>query len=109
MTERDQHNRGADDPLAVARDLLARGIMPLPVLPTEKNPIIPKWQTLTIDSTNVENFFNGAAFNIGARMGHKSGGLTDVDLDCSESLILWKYGAPPGAARPGLNHSVATL
>jgi hypothetical protein len=101
VTDRTQHNQGADDPLAVARDLLARNIMPLPVLPTEKNPILPEWQNLTITATNVDHYFNGASFNVGGRMGAKSGGLTDIDLDCPEALILWKHFLPPTSSRYG--------
>jgi hypothetical protein len=96
MTDRNPNEpiRGADDPLATARDLLRRNIMPLPVLPTEKNPIIDGWQHLTINETNLEQYFNGAALNVGGRMGEKSGGLTDVDLDCPEALLLWEYFLP---------------
>ena len=81
------HPCGADDPLAVARDLLInRNIMPLPVPIGQKNPVIEEWQHLTITATNVSGYFNGAFLNVGGRMGHKSGGLTDIDLDCPEAL-----------------------
>ena len=69
------HPRGADDPLAVAQDLLRRGIMPLPLTPAAKNHVIRGWQNLTITTANVTRFFNGADLNIGGRMGEKSGGL----------------------------------
>jgi hypothetical protein len=100
MTE-SNNRQGADDPLATARDLLLRGIMPVPVLPTEKNPIIPKWQNLTITAANVAEHFNGAELNVGARMGSKSGGLSDVDLDCVEALTLWKHFLPTTSSRFG--------
>lgn len=69
------HPRGADDPLAVARDLLQRGIMPLPLKPGMKNPNIRNWQHLNITTENVTQYFDGGIFNVGGRMGAKSGGL----------------------------------
>jgi hypothetical protein len=102
MTDRNPNDiRGADDPPAVARDLLRQHIMPVPVLPTEKNPIIEGWQHLTITEANVEQYFNGADLNVGGRMGPKSNGLTDVDLDSAEALTLWKYFLPATASQYG--------
>ena len=97
MTDHTQRG-GADDPLAVAHDLLQRGIMPLPLLPGEKNPIIRDWQHLTITTANAADYFNGVNLNVGGRMGPKSGGLTDVDLDCIEAMTLATYFLPPTAA-----------
>jgi hypothetical protein len=92
---------GADDPLGVARDLLRRGIMPLPLIPGEKNPTIRKWQNLTIDDSNVERFFAGAGLNVGGRMGAKSGGLLDIDLDAVEAIRLAPHFLPPTQSRYG--------
>jgi hypothetical protein len=92
--------KGADDPLATARDLLRRGIMPLPV-PCGKNPNRRKWQNYTITEANLTQYFNGADLNVGVRMGEKSGGLLDVDLDCEAALILWKHFLPETPARFG--------
>ena len=92
------HPRGANDPLAVARDLLRRGIMPLPVLANQKNPTIEEWQHLTITSANVAAYFDGMDCNIGGRMGEKSGGLVDVDLDSIEALSLKQDFLPETAA-----------
>jgi hypothetical protein len=86
--------QGAIDPLATARDLLRRGIMPLPVLPTNKNPIITGWQLLTITEANLTDYFDGHDHNVGGRMGHRSGGLTDDDLDCVEAITLAPYFLP---------------
>jgi hypothetical protein len=89
MTTNTNNRRGAADPVATARDLLARNIMPLPVLPNRKNPIIDEWQKLTITEENLPQYFDsGADFNVGGRMGSKSGGLRDVDLDCLEAILL---------------------
>jgi hypothetical protein len=95
------NRKGADDPLASARDLIRRNIMPLPVQPSEKNPTIRRWQNLTITEENVAKYFNGADLNVGGRMGEKSGGLCDVDLDCPAALILWKHFLPKTPARYG--------
>jgi hypothetical protein len=100
MTERD-HTHGADDPLAVARGLLNRGIMPLPLKPGMKMPFINEWQNLTIDNANVESFFDGARLNVGGRMGAKSGGLCDTDLDAVEAVRLAPYFLPPTPSRYG--------
>jgi hypothetical protein len=94
------NRKGADDPLASARDLLRRDIMPLPV-PCGKNPNRRNWQNYTITEANVEQYFNGADLNVGGRMGPKSNGLTDVDLDCTEALTLSKYFLPKTPARYG--------
>jgi hypothetical protein len=90
MTDQQQRVRrqGASDPLSAARDLLRRGIMPLPIKPGKKNPTIPGWQNLTIDATNVDRYFSGADLNVGGRMGAKSGGLVDVDLDSAVTMQL---------------------
>jgi hypothetical protein len=104
MTNRGRGNqiRGADDPLGVARDLLRRGIMPLPLIPGEKNPTITKWQNLTIDDGNVERYFDsGTVRNVGGRMGAKSGGLADTDLDAVETVQLARHFLPPTPARYG--------
>ena len=105
MTNRRRNNqgqaRGADDPIGVARDLLRRGIMPLPLRPGMKKPFLEKWQHLTIDVTNVERYFDGAGLNVAARMGAKSGGLADTDLDAVEAIQLARYFLPPTSARYG--------
>jgi predicted P-loop ATPase len=80
--------------LAIALDLIARGIKPVPVPRNKKNPVIPRWQHLDITAANAAEYFNGAALNVGAIMGPKSGGLTDVDLDCAEAVKLAPYFLP---------------
>jgi hypothetical protein len=86
--------RGAADPVAAARDLLRRGIMPLPLLPGEKNLRRRGWQNWTITEENLPQYFNGADLNVGVRMGRKSGGLRDVDLDVIEAIKLAHYFLP---------------
>jgi Bifunctional DNA primase/polymerase, N-terminal len=103
-----RNGRAAVEPLAIARDLLARGYKPLPIPIGKKGPIIEDWQKLTITSDNVARYFNGAALNVGAQMGPASGGLLDVDLDCPEAVALAPYFLPPTKliyGRPGKRRS----
>jgi hypothetical protein len=85
----------------IARDLLTRNINPVPVPVGKKSPTDPGWQLRTITANNVEHYFNGSALNVGAQMGPKSNGLTDVDLDCREALALAPYFLPPTASKYG--------
>jgi Virulence-associated protein E-like domain/Bifunctional DNA primase/polymerase, N-terminal len=75
-------------PLDIALDLIARGIAPVPVPIGAKGPTIPKWQHLVITAENASHYFNSATLNVGAIMGPRSGGLTDIDLDCREAVAL---------------------
>jgi hypothetical protein len=100
MTQSSRTRRGADNPIATARDLFRRDIVPVPVLPTEKNPIIEGWQRLPIDESNLEEYFTGD-FNVGGLMGSRSKNLNDVDLDSKEALKLWKYFLPATSSRYG--------
>ena len=56
--------------------------------------MIRKWQHLNITPENVAHYFNGAKLNVGAIMGPRSGGLTDVDLDCKEAVALAPWFLP---------------
>jgi hypothetical protein len=75
-------------PLDIARGYIARGWSPVPVPYKAKGPTISNWQQLRITEQDAVQFFNGSAQNIGVILGPASGGLTDVDLDCSEALAL---------------------
>jgi predicted P-loop ATPase len=80
--------------LSIAIQLIDRRIMPVPVPIGKKGPVIPEWQHLDITAENAAQYFNGAALNVGAIMGPKSGGLTDVDLDCAEAVALAPHFLP---------------
>src|SRR4051794_20126478 len=75
------------DSIAVARDILRRGIMPVPIPPKEKSPTHRAWQKLVITDDNIAKYFR-ANFNVGGLMGPASNGLADVDLDCPEAIAL---------------------
>ena len=79
--------------LTIAFDIIDRNWKPVPV-PRGKNPVIPEWQNLDITRDNAHQYFNGADINVGAIMGPRSGGLTDVDLDCIEAVKLAPHFLP---------------
>jgi hypothetical protein len=87
--------------LEIALDLLRRSINPVPVPRGKKGPTGAGWQNLTITAENIEQHFNGNALNVGAQMGPKSNGLTDVDLDCREALALARYFLPETNSKYG--------
>lgn len=80
--------------LAIALDLIDRGIMPVPVPIGRKGPVIPEWQHLNLTRENAGQYFNGVQLNVGAIMGPKSGGLADADLDCPEAVTLARHFLP---------------
>jgi hypothetical protein len=84
----------ATNALNIALDVIARGIAPVPVPVGKKGPTIKGWQHLEITAENAAEHFNGQALNVGAIMGPRSRGLTDVDLDCREALALAPYFLP---------------
>ena len=71
----------------VARQLIARGIMPVPVPPRSKRPVRTEWQRLRMASEQVPDCF-APGDNIGVLLGEPSGWLVDVDLDCDEAVEL---------------------
>jgi len=89
----------APTPLEVALDYIGRGWNPVPVKYRSKRPLDGEnWQWRVIDAAAAPRFFNGAQMNIGVQMGPTSGGLTDVDLDCSEAIAVAPYMLPPTKA-----------
>ena len=83
-----------NDALAAARDYIERGWAPVPVPFRTKGPLLADWQTLKINRETAPNFFNGAPQNIGIILGAASGGLCDLDLDCSEAIAAAPYLLP---------------
>jgi Bifunctional DNA primase/polymerase, N-terminal len=88
-------------PLDIALDYLARGWNPVPVEFGSKKPVGLAWQTRTLTAETASQYFNGAALNVGVVLGPSSQGLTDVDLDCPEAIIIAPYVLPPTSARFG--------
>jgi hypothetical protein len=77
----------ANEALKLALGFLKRGWNPVPVSRKSKNAMGLGWQKVRITRENAEEYFNGT-INVGVQLGPKSGGLTDVDLDSLEALIV---------------------
>jgi hypothetical protein len=74
-----------------ARDIalayLARGWMPIPVLPRSKQTILKRWTTVILTAEQIPPLFPDD-YNVGIGLGKRSKGLADVDLDCQEAITL---------------------
>ena len=77
----------ACDAMALAAEALARGWHPVALDPSTKKPQGVKWQLRTITRENLSQYFSGNV-GVGLQMGPKSNGLTDIDLDCAEAVVL---------------------
>jgi hypothetical protein len=80
--------------LDTALAYIARGWNPVPIPHRTKAPRGNEWQRRRIDAETASRFFNGVPLNIGVQLGITSGGLTDVDLDCSEAITIAPYILP---------------
>ena len=87
--------------LSCARSYVARGWNPIPIPRHHKSPLQKRWQEHVTSAANVHEVFGGLAQNIGVQLGNKSGGLTDVDLDCQEALTLADHFLPETGAEFG--------
>jgi predicted P-loop ATPase len=92
-----EHNQGkpAPDPLTIARGYIERGWNPIPVSRQTKKPIGLRWQFRQLDGETVARAFNRANMNVGVQSGPMSNGLTDVDLDCREAVMIAPMLLPP--------------
>jgi hypothetical protein len=59
----------------------------VPVDPATGRPLLD-WAAAVTTTTSLDRFFCGQRANIGIVLGTASGGLTDIDLDCSEAVSL---------------------
>ncbi|MEA1831737.1 VapE family protein [Methylobacterium durans] len=75
-------------PLEVALSYINQGWNPVSIPFRTKAPKGSGWQDRIITAAEAPRHFNGAPQNIGIILGPSSGGLTDVDLDCSEAVAL---------------------
>jgi hypothetical protein len=94
--------------LAIACTFIARGWNPVPILYRTKAPRGDGWQQRRITVETAPQWFNGAASNIGVQLGAASNGLTDIDLDCAETITIAPYILPPTKAifgRPSKRNS----
>lgn len=103
--EMNPSNRNDDKkaPLDLARSYLARGLSVLPVEYRGKRPahsgrLLNGWQHLRLTADELPAYFNGQPQNVGVLLGEPSGELVDVDLDCTEAIILASLFLPSSAA-----------
>ncbi len=83
-----------DDPLFA--DYRRRGWSLVPIPAGEKGPRSKDWQTR---QWLPSDFLDGC--NVGLLLGQKSGEIADVDLDCTEALVLADTYLPPTGAEFG--------
>lgn len=96
-----QNETFRQDLAKVAREYIARGYAPIPVPFGQKAVTREAWQQLRIVTENVGAYFNGHPQNIGLLLGEPSGGLVDIDLDASETVMLANWFLPQTPSRFG--------
>src|SRR6266581_547712 len=77
-----------------AHQYLDRGFAPVPVEFKTKSPKVNAWPDFRLKREQVLSVFQ-LPCNIGIILGEASGGLIDIDLDCSEAIDLAPYILPP--------------
>jgi hypothetical protein len=82
-------------PLEIALEYIRRGWNPVPMKYRTKGPTEDDWQRRTISADNAATYFNGSRMNVGVILGPSSRGLTDVDLDAAEAVVIGPYLLPP--------------
>ncbi len=80
--------------LDIALNYIGRGWNPVPVEYRTKKPIGEEWQRRIITENTAPQFFNGAPMNVGVILGPTSQGLTDIDLDSTEAIVIAPYILP---------------
>ncbi|MFK4525724.1 hypothetical protein ABIF90_003705 [Bradyrhizobium japonicum] len=75
-------------PEATALQYTMRDWNPVPIAYRQKKPIGNDWQHRVITGSKVHRFFGDKPQNVGVQLGPKSGGLTDIDLDCPEAIVI---------------------
>lgn len=82
-------------PLDAVLGCIARGWDVIPIPSGSKKPGKGWNERAPITEATAPHYFNGRPQNIGVRLGQRSGGLTDVDLDALEAVELAPYFLPP--------------
>lgn len=87
--------RKVTNPIAVAREWLARGIMPIPIKSGSHKPKGGKgWNKVKITESNLEEYFEPGD-NVGGLWGKPSHNIVDIDLDWDEAVSLARHILPP--------------
>lgn len=81
-----------------AEEYAKLGLVPVPLTPREKKPVMPRWPEVSADQALAHV---GADSNLGLALGDPSGGIVDVDLDCPIAARLAVRFLPETAARHG--------
>jgi hypothetical protein len=79
--------------LEIVLSYIRRGWATVPIPLGEKAPRIRAWTKLRITEAEAPSYFVGPG-NIGIILGEASGGLTDIDLDCTEAIALARLHLP---------------
>lgn len=85
----------ASTPLDHARDLLERGLAPIPVPHKAKAPCVRGWHSLRLTIDDLPRHFGAPPANIGALLGEPSSWIVDVDLDHRGAVALADRFLPP--------------
>ncbi|WP_271602778.1 bifunctional DNA primase/polymerase [Bradyrhizobium sp. CCBAU 45384] len=99
--EPDEWRPSPGTPAAIALGYAMRDWNTVPIPFRQKAPTESEWQHRVITGSKVERFFGDKSQNIGVQLGRKSGGLTDVDLDCQEAITIAPALLPKTPARFG--------
>lgn len=75
-----------------------RGWNVVPIPERSKIPSGAGWQARIIREADVPRFFNGRPQNVGVILGPTSNGLTDIDLDCDEAIVIAPFVLPTTGA-----------
>lgn len=87
--------RKVTNPIAVAREWLARGIMPIPIRAGSHKPKGGEgWNKVKVTEDNLEDYFTPGD-NVGGLWGKPSHNIIDVDLDWDEAVALAPHILPP--------------
>lgn len=88
-------------PLDHARNLLARGLTPIPVPHATKSPALRRWPKLRLAADDLPRYFDCTRGNVGVLWGEPSGWIVDIDLDHPRALELADAFLPPTGATWG--------
>lgn len=86
--ERDEWRPRPGTPGAIALQYTMRDWNPIPLPFRQKKPTGNDWQHRLITGSKVDGVFGDKPQNVGVQLGLNSGGLTDIDLDCQEGILI---------------------
>lgn len=78
----------SDAMLEAAQEIHRRGWAPVPTVLGDKKPVLEDWPAFRPSYEELPQHFGDGRCGIGVILGGPSGGLTDVDLDCPEALLV---------------------